>query len=412
MSIEEESSLRDLIQRHLKEICLNIGERPTGSRNNWLTAEYIAKCLSDCGFSVEKQEFPCLDWESGHVFCQVGGVDVKVFISPYSLPLRAVAPFTRAGTIEELASEKFQGKIALLTGDLCSEQLMPKNFPFYNPPKHQEIIRLLEEKNPVAIVSITARDAKGAGSLYPSPLIEDGDFHIPAVYMSEEEGKKFLNRSSSYVNLQFASQRIDARGFNVIGKKSGDTSRRIVFCAHLDSKRGTPGALDNGSGISVLLALAYLLKDYQGSIGIEIAALNGEDYYGASGQILYLEEKQRELKDIILALNFDGVGYRDKSTAFSLYGVDEEISGLIIDVFFREFDFIKGEGWQQGDHMLFVNNGVPAVAKTSENMEEIMENIVHTEKDRIYLISTDELCRIAQACEELLEQLNRLVERK
>ena len=51
---------------------------------------------------------------------------------------------------------------------------------------------------------------------------------------------------------------------------------------------GTPGALDNASGTTVLLLLAELLADYRGSLGVDIVAINGEDYYSAPGEIVYL----------------------------------------------------------------------------------------------------------------------------
>ena len=60
------------------------------------------------------------------------------------------------------------------------------------------------------------------------------------------------------------------------------------ICAHIDSKMGTPGALDNASGTTVLLLLAELLADYRGSLGVDIAAINGEDYYSVTGEIVYL----------------------------------------------------------------------------------------------------------------------------
>ena len=67
---------------------------------------------------------------------------------------------------------------------------MPKAFVFYNPPEHQEIYRLLEERAPRAIVTATARHPTLAGGNYPCPMIEDGDFEIPSAYLTEEEGAR------------------------------------------------------------------------------------------------------------------------------------------------------------------------------------------------------------------------------
>ena len=67
---------------------------------------------------------------------------------------------------------------------------MPKNFVFYNPEEHKRIITLLENSGASASISATGRNAALAGGVYPFPLIEDGDFNIPSVYMTEEEGKR------------------------------------------------------------------------------------------------------------------------------------------------------------------------------------------------------------------------------
>ena len=38
-----------------------------------------------------------------------------------------------------------------------------------------------------------------------------------------------------------------SKGYNVIGVKGNETKRRIVVTAHIDTKKGTPGAIDNAT---------------------------------------------------------------------------------------------------------------------------------------------------------------------
>ena len=89
--------------------------------------------------------------------------------------------------------------------------LMPKNFVFYNPEEHQKIIALLEKGEPKAIICATGRNAALAGGVYPFPLIEDGDFNIPSVYMTEEEGKKLIQYAGKNIFLESRSRRIPGR---------------------------------------------------------------------------------------------------------------------------------------------------------------------------------------------------------
>lgn len=64
----------------------------------------------------------------------------------------------------------------------------------YNPDVHWRIVAALEVGRPPAIVAATARNAELAGDAYPVALIEDGDFDIPSVYMTGEEGVRGVGR--------------------------------------------------------------------------------------------------------------------------------------------------------------------------------------------------------------------------
>lgn len=394
------------IKGDLKELCVNIGDRHVGSPRNRKATKYVSQRLSSVCFSVVKSGFECIDWEYGNIVLKVGNEQINAFISPYSLSCEIESGFESANNIEELSNKNFTNKIAVLYGDLCNEQLMPKNFKFYNPEHHKQIIQLLEEKKPLAIVAITSRNPELAGGLYPFPLIEDGDFHIPSVYITQEEGDKILSQLNSKMYLQIEARRIPSKGYNVIGTKKGQGSHRIVFCAHIDTKKGTPGALDNGTGVAALLTLADLLENYKGKLDIEILIDNGEDYYANSGEMLYLSENEDRFNEIILAVNTDGAGCAGYKSTFSCFDCKGIIEDAVRKAFEDKHKFIEIEPWYQGDHMLFVMNQTPAVAITSENYLEIMTNIAHTANDIIENIDMDKILDIAFAMKNLIYYLN------
>ncbi len=77
---------------------------------------------------------------------------------------------------------------------------------------------------------------------------------------------------------------------NVIGRFGPDGGRRILFCAHFDTRpfadqdpdparRGEPvlGANDAGSGVAVLLELAELMHAKAPRIGVDLVFFDGED---------------------------------------------------------------------------------------------------------------------------------------
>ncbi len=98
----------------------------------------------------------------------------------------------------------------------------------------------------------------------------------------------------------------------------------MVISAHIDSKAGTPGALDNAAGATVLLLLAELLADYDGKLPVELVPFNGEDNYSVAGQKLYLARNEGQMGDISLNVNLDGLGWRGSPTAYSFYECTDE----------------------------------------------------------------------------------------
>jgi len=315
------------------------------------------------------------------------------------------APLAVASTVGELAAVEAEGKVLLLRGELAKEQLMPKNFPFFNPEEHQQIVHLLETRNPAAIVAATSRNPELAGGMYPFPLIEDGDFDIPSVYMTDEVGERLAAHAGREVSLAIEAERLPAKGYNVIARRGPDSGRRVVLCAHIDAKEGTPGALDNATGVAILLLLAELLQEYGGDMEIEMVALNGEDHYSAAGQILYLRENAGTLGRVALAINMDAAGYHEGNTAYSLYGCPDEIASSIREAFSKQAGIVEGEQWYQGDHSIFVQNGVPAMALTSEQLLELMTQVTHTMRDRPEIVDCDKLAAVATALRGLLLEL-------
>ena len=391
----------------MQRLCVEIDSRRVGSAGNQQATEFFASAAASCGFVVEQPVFDCIDWAEDGVDLTVDGEAFDALASPYSLGCDVHAPLAVTSTVEGLEQATVAGQALLLHGALVQEQLMPKNFTFYNPDHHQRIVALLEAKRPAAIIAATGRNPELAGAVYPFPLIEDGDFDIPSVYMTDVEGERLAALAGQEVSLVSRARRIASTGCNVIARR-GDPLRRVVFFAHIDAKPGTAGAIDNASGVVILLLLAELLAGYEGNLGVEIVALNGEDYYAASGEMQWLGMNQGRMDQILLGVNMDGVGFRLGKTAFSLYGCPAEIEQAIRDELAPRDGMVEGEPWYQSDHSLFVFNGVPALAFTSDHFAELWTEIAHTTRDVPEVVDPARLAAVAEALHDLLLRLNRL----
>ncbi len=393
--------------KYLNFLCSEIGERSVGTAGNRKATAFFEKEISSFGWKTERQEFQAMDWEDGGASLTAGDKTFKVLVSPYSRGVKVQTGLVAASSIQELESLDANGKIILLHGQIAKEQLMPKNFVFYNPEHHQKIISLLENSGASAIIAATGRNASLAGGVYPFPLIEDGDFDVPSVYMTEEEGLTLLPFVGKEVKLESISKRIQGGGCNVVARKGGHSSARIVVTAHIDAKKGTPGAIDNATGVVIMILLAELLKDYTGDRQIEIVALNGEDYYAVPGQMLYVSENQGRFDEILLNINIDGAGFKTGDTALSFFGLPDEISqkaSRIMDVFPA---ISEGVPWPQGDHSIFVQFGRPAIAVSSQwfinNIDS--QDITHTAKDNVDIVDIQKLPMIAEALKRLIEEI-------
>lgn len=395
------------VETTIETLCSVVPNRRTGSPGNREATDFFAEVIRSYGYDVDTTPFGCLDHVKGESSLIHGGEAFEVQISPYSPGCDVEATLVVASTMEELEAVDFAGKILLMRGPLCAEQLVPKNFVFYNSERHQHIIALLENDQPAGIVTATGVNPEQAGALAPFPLIVDGDFDVPSVFCRELAGERLAGMAGERFRLQIDAQRLPSQASNVIARRNLTAAQKVIVTAHIDAYEDSPGATDNGSGTAVLLLLAEMLSDYEGGCGIEIAALNGEDHYSAAGQMDYLNRYGSDLDRVLLAVNVDGVGYERGGSAYSFYGCSPEVEEGGREVFDTFDGLVSGEPWFSGDHMIFVQAGVPSIAITSELTSELMTTVTHTALDRPEIVESQKLVEVARALDALIIYLTR-----
>lgn len=401
-------SLIKKAEKHLQTLCSEIPERRVGGPGNLRATAYVKEYFSRAGWKVEETPLSVMDWKGDGAKLTCGTQTFEVFSSHYSLGFSGEGELVAVDTPEKLEKSDITGKLVLLHGAIASEQIMPKNFIFYNPEEHRKIIALLEEGKPKAIICATGHNPEAAGGVYPFPLFEDGDFDIPSVYMKDTEGEKLLGCVGQTISLESKASRIPAIAFNEIARKEGTSPKRIAVTAHIDAKIGTPGAIDNATGVTVLLLLADLLKDYAGKYPVELIAFNGEDYYAVPGQMKYIQQNMHNFDKILLNINIDGAGYKDGPSCFSSFQLPEDMAKRVQQVLEEYPDIVEGLPWYQGDHSIFLQNGCPAIAVSSDWFIRNMENqeITHTPKDNLEIVNYKRVAECALGIKTLIDYLN------
>ncbi len=403
----DKKALTEKIESHLKVLCSDIGERRVGSEENRKATTYAKRILDESGWKTGSTELPVIDWKSDGATLTCGDQSFEVFSSHYSLGCSVQGELIAVSTVEQLEQADIKEKILLLSGEIASQQVAPKNFPFWNPEEHQHIISILEHGNPKALICATERNSATAGGVYPFPLFEDGDFDIPSVYLKDTEGEKLLAYAGKTVKLISKAERIPSTAFNVIGRNSEQTKERIVITAHIDTKIDTPGAIDNGTGVTIVLVLAELLKNYTGKYPIELVIFNGEDYYAAPGQVKYIELNTGRFDDILLNINIDGAGYKEGFSFFSPFELPDNIMDALHEVLRDNPEIKEGLPWYQGDHSVFLQQGCPAIAVSSQWFIENMEcqDITHTPKDNLSIVDYGRVAECAVGIADLIKKM-------
>lgn len=389
----------------MRTLCRVKPNRRTGSAGNRQATDFFADTVRPYGYQIDAAPFDCLDYVRGGAALTRDDQAFEVHVSPYSLGCDVVAELVAVSTVEELERATCEGRILLMRGPICSEQLMPKNFVFYNPEHHRRIIALLEGRRPAGIITATERKPDQVGALDPFPLIVDGDFDIPSVYCRDTVGDVLAAMEGHAFRLRIDARRVPSRAANVVARLNGRAPRKVVLTAHIDAYEDSPGASDNASGTVVLLLCAEMLADYGGEYGVAIVALNGEDHYSVGGQMDYLERYGDEFPDILLVVNVDDVGYKRGRSSYSFYECPPPLEERAEGVFHRFDGLVRGDPWFNGDHMIFVQRQVPCVAFTSECMPELMRTVTHTASDTPDLVDGRKLVEVAASLNALVRSL-------
>jgi len=385
------------------EALVRLAPRRTGSAGNQAATSYLADALAALGFEVDVAPFPVTDFRAGPSHVRARGRHFELNAAPYSRPVRILARPVPVSTLAELETTEILDAILFLHGEICREQIMPRNFPFYNPDNHRQLVASLESMRPAAVVAATGR-SPDVGALYPYPLFVDGDFDVPNAFCTDLIGRELAGLPGPW-ELVIDAERIPSQACNVVARINSGAPRKVIITAHIDAYADSPGATDNASGVAALRLIATLLTRYDGDRCVEIVAMNGEDHYSAAGEIDYLTRHGSEPDRTVVVVNIDAIGYFDGDSAWSTYGCSPKLLTLIRGVFDSHPGLVEGDQWYSGDHMVFVQRSEPAVALTSEKTPFLVENVAHTDRDISDLIDPVKIVQVAEAVSDLIREL-------
>jgi Iap family predicted aminopeptidase len=385
--------LENKAMQHLKQLCVDIGPRPSGSAGNHAAATYIRDVFQSAGLEVEEQRYDCPAWEHEETYLAVYGQPLAAAANAFSPSCDVVAPVVTVGTVAELEGAELTGRIGLLYGDLTRSPLAPKAW-FLKTERDEHIVQLLEEKAPAALITVQAQP----GDL--NRLIEDAEFHIPSATVNAQVGLVMLQQRSLQVHLRIKSQRSAGSSCNVVGRKAGANQERIVICAHYDTKIDTPGAGDNGAGVAGLLTLAQLLSQRPSTFGLEWVAFSSEESLPL-GDDEYVRRCGDCFDQMVTAINIDGVGQTVGSSSLTMMASSPEFQNHVAGLTQAYPGIVWVDPWPESNHSTFVWRGVPSLAFGST----AARNFAHLRTDTIDWISPAKLGEVVSVITDIVESL-------
>jgi aminopeptidase YwaD len=402
------SSLTEAVDAHLRALVERHPDRHVGGPGNVHATAYVEDQLRRQGWQVSESTFDAVDAEVGPALLEHDSQRISLHAGPYTLPADIEAPLLAIDSLAALEArpvDEIRGRIILLHGDIARDQLLPRGFDFLDAPEHRRIYACLEGASVAAVIGATGRGGGMGGGLYPYPLIEDGDFDLPNAYTTDETGVALLALAGRTVRLTIHSRRYAVRGRQLTARVTGPKGRRVVVMAHLDSKEGSPGAVDNATGTAALLAIGELLAGQHLPVAVELVPMNGEDHYSAGGEHRFVADNTGRWDEIVLAANLDAVGARGAGTAVSLYGCPPWLEQHIDQVVARHPMVEPGEAWYESDHSIVAMHGRPAMALTSTTFRDLCAGITHTPRDTLAIVDAEPVAAAAEFVADVIRSL-------
>lgn len=376
-----------IIQRALHRLVAEIGPRPSASPANHAAEDFLAAEFAHLGYAVESQEYPATVWEHRATRLKLGGTFIDAAANPYSPPCKVESELVVVRSLPELEAADLRGCIAVLCGDLLVQPLSAKSW-FLKSETDERIIQALEKGQPAAILTVQR------GLTGPLGLIEDWEFTIPSAAVTPQVGLKLVQDPGTWARLAIDAETKPGTAANIVARKPGKRPERLVFMAHFDTKFGTPGAMDNASGVAALLAIAENLAAQDCELSLEFIAFNNEEYLPIGDDEYFRRLGENPAADILAALNLDLVGQQLGVDTWCTLGASPEFHVHFGEQAKEVPYLIETEPWYESNHSSFLMRGCPVAVLGGKGYVPLH----HSAQDTLEWVAARRVAGLAELC--------------
>ncbi len=376
----------------LVALCDSCGPRFAGTPGEKRAAALLRRWLNDAGLTnVRSEPFSYLGWRRG-------GTRLEV-VQPSNYPLAALAlPHCPPGDIEaELCSVgggeaddyraagaedgHLQGKVAL-----CAAE---SSRPSGQPPSHRRL------KYGRAVTAGAAAflyyNQNPGGLAVTGSLATRRPAPIPGLGLAYEDGAtllRLLKRGPVRVRLRVNAAFPEVESANVLGDLPADPTSPhagefVLAGAHYDSHDIAPGALDNGTGVAIILeaaraiAAAYRAAGHAPRRRLRFCFFAAEEI-GLLGSWHYVSRHAATLSQLRFMLNVDDIGRSDPGAeSLHLVGCPDLVPHFAAHAQAMHYPLTVHERLStSSDHFPFVMHGIPAGMVENEASPESATGLV------------------------------------
>lgn len=392
---------------HIRHLCCEVGARVVGSESERAAQEYIENVFSHLGLPVWRQE---IRTEAGSV------LEHRVEVIS---PMRRIIPSYPVVFSAETPQRGLHGEVMLYderTGkmDEIEDQIVIWPSRDYTASKWRELFRM----RPKAILAVWPRlgilpkhYSYCANSGFVSP--------VPTFWITWEDARDLLLGGNAKISVYLRTKRFETTTANLIAEVVGDTHPEevVIVGGHYDTVPDVSGAMDNASGVGVLLELARLIVERGVRRTVRFAAWGGEEggLLGSSQYVAELatspetgcrnSEPERmvgSLDNHVFCLNIDTVGMPLGFNTCYVAGSPQTIEWMEQFERAQASGFMVTEGIDISDHLAFTGEGIPSASIVCEGPPL---DLIHTTEDQIELIDDQELQHAAKFADLLLTEL-------
>jgi len=226
-------------------------------------------------------------------------------------------------------------------------------------------------------------------------------------------GSEACNALANYIYNELKRMKLSVRydnwsykgrcGKNIEATLTGRSlpNRTVIVCAHYDSVLVSPGADDDGSGVSAVLAMARAMSEHTFNSTIKFVLFSGEEQ-GRLGSHEYVRKVHEKGENIAGVITLDGIGYAVSSEDGSrIKNLVSNESSWIYDISMKMneiygkyigLEIIRLPNEPISDHQSFLDYGYDA----SYFLEYRIDPYYHTSEDKIEYMNMTYLKKVSR----------------